>query len=171
MTLRTYKKGYLPGADGQYHRVSNEIWLEYMRSVWREDAVMRREKEPVTGNNSCEGSRFRNCFPRVVSIDSIFEAHGEQILPGSRSAEEEAVTNEIRTLLYTDMYRAMEALDPEELFLLRKLYLEGDGMSIREFANRYKEPRTTVQYRRKRALNKVRGLMEKGSDFSLDLIL
>lgn len=176
MEYKTYKKGYLLGADGCYHKVTDEIWFDYMRSVWREEAAIRRDRQLVadkktSGKKTAEDNEDWKSFPKVVSFDSVVEARGDQILPKTISAEDEAVSADVRTLLYTNMYKALEALDPEEIFLLEKLYLDEERMSIREFAARYREPRTTVQYRRTKALNKLRGLMEKGKGFSNDLVL
>lgn len=168
----SYRKGFLMGADGQYHEVSEEIWTEYMRSVWREEAARRREGGPADGKKKKKGSLMDsgNCLPKVVSYESLTDAHGEAILPCHRSVEDEVVAKSIRTELHDRLYRALEELEPEEKFLIGKLYLEGDSLSIRAYAERYGVPRTTVQYQRKRLLAKLRAVMESEKGFSLDAV-
>lgn len=163
-----YKKGYLLGADNQYHKVPEEIWREYMRSVWREEAAIKRDRMPVMSKSSTKDSDEWVSFPKVVSYDSVLDAHGEVLLPRHRSAEDEAVSVDVRTSLYTNLHEALQALTPDELFLIERLYL--DGLSIREFSSKYGQPRTTVQYRRNKAVKKLRALMEKTEGFSKELI-
>lgn len=167
--FEAYRKGFLMGADGQWHKVSEEIWTEYMRSVWRE-AARRREGGPADGKKKGSLMDSSNRLPKVVSYDSLTDAHGEALLPSHRSVEDEVVEKSIRTELHNCLYRALEELEPEEKFLIGKLYLEGDSLSIRAYAERYGVPRTTVQYQRKRLLAKLRAVMESADGFSLDMV-
>ena len=168
----SYKKNYLMGADGQYYEVSEEIWNEYMRSVWREEAARRREGGPANGKNKKKGSPTdsSNYLPKVVSYESLTDARGDAFLPSHRSVEEEVVEKSIRVDIHDRLHRALDELGPEEKFLIGKLYLEGDGMTIREYAERYGRPRTTMQYQRKRIMEKLRAVMEAEDGFSLDII-
>ena len=165
----SYRKGFLMGADGEWHEVSEEIWNEYMRSVWREAAARRREGGPAYGKKE-SSSMDSNCLPKVVSYESMTDAHGEVFLPNHKSVEEEVVEENIRSEVHGCLCRALEKLGPEEKFLIGKLYLEGDGMSIREYSERYGKPRTSVQYQRIRLMKKLRTLLEQEEDFSLDLV-
>ena len=165
----SYRKGFLMGADGQWHEVSEEIWTEYMRSVWKEESARRREGGPADGKKEGD-SMDSNCLPKVVSYESMTDAHGEAFLPSHRSVEEEVVEESIRAEIHDRLHRALEQLGPEEKFLVGKLYLEGDEMSLREYAERYDKPRTTVQYQRTKLMNKLRTIMESEEGFSLDLI-
>ena len=167
----SYRKGFLMGADGHWHEVSEEIWNDYMRSVWREEAARRREGDPAGGKKKKKGSLMdSNCLPKVVSYESMTDAHGEAFLPSHRSVEEEVVEESIRAEIHGRLYRALEELEPEEKFLIGKLYLEGEGMSIREYAEKYGKPRTTVQYQRIKLIKKLRTLLEQEEGFSLDLV-
>ena len=165
----SYKKNYLMGADGQYHEVSEEIWTEYMRSVWREAARIR-EGGPADGKKKGSLMDSSNRLPKVVSYDSLTDAHGEALLPSHRSVEDEVVEKNIRAELHDRLYRALEELKPEEKFLIGKLYLKDGGLSIRAYAEKYGVPRTTVQYQRKRLLAKLRAVMESEDGFSLDAV-
>jgi RNA polymerase sigma factor (sigma-70 family) len=166
--FEAYRKGFLMGADGQWHKVSEEIWTEYMRSVWRE-AARRREGGPADGKK--KGSLMdSNCLPKVVSYESMTDAHGEAFLPSHRSVEEEVVEESIRAEIHDRLHRALEQLGPEEKFLVGKLYLEGDEMSLREYAEKYGKPRTTVQYQRIKLMKKLRTLLEQEEGFSPNLI-
>ena len=165
----SYRKGFLMGADGQWHEVSEEIWTEYMRSVWKEESARRREGDPAGGKK--KGSLMdSNCLPKVVSYESMTDAHGEAFLPSHRSVEEEVVEESIRAEIHDRLHRALEQLGPEEKFLVGKLYLGGDEMSLREYAEKYGKPRTTVQYQRIRLMKKLRGLLEQEEGFSPDLV-
>ena len=166
----SYKKNYLMGADGQYHEVSEEIWNDYMRSVWREAAARRREGSPADRKKKGSSMDSSNCLHKVVSYESLTDAHGEAILPSHKSVEDEVVEKSIRAELHDRLYRALEQLGPDEAFLIGKLYLEGKGMSIREYAVRYGAPRTTVQYQRKKLLAKLRAVIESEDGFSLDMV-
>ena len=165
----SYRKGFLMGADGHWHEVSEEIWTEYMRSVWKEESARRREGGPADGKKEGD-SMDSNCLPKVVSYESMTDAHGETFLPSHRSVEEEVVEESIRAEIHDRLCRAFEELGQKEKFLIGKLYLEDDGMSIREYAARYGTPRTTVQYQRIRLMKKLRVLLEQEEGFSPDLI-
>ena len=166
----SYKKGYLKGADGEYHKVSEEVWNDYMCSVWREKAAQKRDRSLVSGKKAESPEDGWNYYPRVVSYDSITDSHGEEILPSHVSVEDGVIGKCVRTEIHDRLHKALEELEPEEKFLIGKLYLEGDGMSIREFSARYGMPRTTVQYQRIRLMKKLRTLLEQEEGFSLDLI-
>ena len=168
--FETYRKGFLMGADGHWYEVSEEIWTEYIRSVWREEAARRREGGSADRKKKGNTLDSNNDLPKVVSYESISDAHGEALLPSYRSTEDEVVGKSIRTELYDRLYRALEELGPEEKFLIGKLYLEGDGMSIREYATEYGAPRTTVQYQRTKLLKKLRATLESEDGFSLDTV-
>ena len=166
---KSYKKGYLKGADGKYHAVSEEVWSDYMCSVWREEAAQKRDRCLVNDKKAESSGDGWNYFPKVVSYDSITDSYGEEILPSHIDVEDEVVKKSIRTEIHERLYRALEKLGPEEQFLIGKLYLEGDGMSIREYAERYGRPRTTVQYQRIKLMKKLRVLLEQEEGFSLNL--
>lgn len=165
----SYKKGYLKGADGNYHKVSEEVWNDYMCSVWREQAAQKRDRSLVNGKKAESPGDSWNYFPRVVSYDSITDSHGEEILSSYESMAEGVIVTYVRTEIHDRLYRALEQLGPEEKFLIGRLYLEGEGMSIREYAERYGRPRTTVQYQRIKLMKKLRVLLEQEEGFSLNL--
>ena len=119
----SYKKGYLKGADGEYHKVSEEVWNDYMCSVWREKAAQKRDRSPVNGNKEESPGDGRNYFPRVVSYDSITDSHGEEILPSYASVEDGVIVKCVRTEIHDRLHKALEELEPEEKFLIGKLYL------------------------------------------------
>lgn len=166
----SYKKGYLKGADGNHHKVSEEVWNDYMCSVWREQAAQKRDRSLVNGKKAESPGDSWNYFPRVVSYDSITDSHGEEILSSHESMEDGVIVTCVRTEIHDRLYRALEQLGPEEKFLIGKLYLEGEGMSIREYAEKYGKPRTTVQYQRIKLMKKLRALLEQEEGFSLDLV-
>ena len=161
--FKSYIKGYLMGADGMYHKVSDEVFDEYMRFWWKEDYQKRRDRTIVSnkkGNSSVDGK----AFPRVVSFDSITDANGDRFLSKNRSLENEV----IRKKVYACLHRAMKELSSEETHLLTKVYIE--DMSISRYAEECREPRTTVQYRHKKILSKLRDALEKDAEFSRDML-
>ncbi len=166
----SYKKGFLMGSDDKYHKVSDEIWSDYMRSVWREDATEKREHTPVIGKNNTDSAEKWGDFPKVGSIYNITAAHAEQILPNHRSAEDEVVAKTARNDIHNRLKRALKHLDPDELALIDGLYFEDGGLSIRAYADKSGEPRTTIQYRHKKILKKLKGFMEREAGFSPDMI-
>ncbi len=166
----SYKKGYLRGADGNYHKVSDEIWFEYMRSIWREMAVEKRDRGSAGGKKAAASDGGRCPLPRLTSFDSLLEAHGEQFLPKHRSAEDEAMGQGARKDIHARLCKAINALNPGQQFLICKLYLEGGGMSIRDFSAAYGQPRTSVQYRHRKTLEALKGFIENEKGFSKDLL-
>lgn len=164
--FKTYKKGYLKGVDGKYYKVSDEVFTEYMRLWWREEYQAKRDQKTITNNKDIESSTGKT-FPKVVSYDSIMDANGDQFLPKHRTVEDEV----IKKTVYICLYRAMDQLSPEESFILEKLYFQSPRMSIRKYADTYKESRTTVQYRHKKILAKLRKIMEKDYEFSKEMLL
>ena len=167
--FKSYKKGYLMGNDDKYQKVSEEIYDEYMRAFWREEKALQREHKSITDKKGSTEDE-QTSFPKVVSYESIIETQVGGLLPSCTSAEEEAVEACIRTEIHERLYRALERLGSEEQFLIGKLYLEGDGMTIREYAERYGKTRTTVQYQRIKLMKKLRALLEQEEGFSLDLL-
>ena len=168
--FKSYIKGYLMGADGMYYKVSDEVFDEYMRLWWKEEYQKRRDRTIVSnkkGNSSLDGK----AFPRVVSFDSITDANGDHFLSKNGSLEDEVIRKEdevIRKKVYACLHRAMEELSPEETHLLTKVYIE--DMSISRYAEECQEPRTTVQYRHKKILSKLRDALEKDAEFSRDML-
>ena len=168
--FKSYKKGYLKGIDGKYKKVSEEMYNAYMRPFWREEKASQRERKPLTDKKKDRTENDRADLPKVVSYDSLAESQVKGLLPNYASAEEEVVRACIRAELHDRLYRALEELGPEEKFLIGKLYLEGDGMSIREFSVRYGVPRTTVQYQRIKLMKKLRAILESEDGFSPDTV-
>lgn len=162
--FESYKKGYLKGADGKYYKVSDKVFTDYMRLIWREEYQEKRDRKIITNKNDTGSSREKS-FPKVVSYDSITDANGDRFLPKQRSVEDDV----IRKIVHTCLHRAMDQLSHEESVLLEKLYFE--GLSMKEYATAYKVPRTTVQYRHKKILAKLRKIMEKDYEFSKEMLL
>ena len=106
---------YLTGADGEEHEVSELIYREYKRMVWKERNAERRDRKAAYQFKD-PNSMDAVSFPKVVSIDSILESCGncgEGIMPNADSAEGEALRQICRDSLYDSMDRSLELLNDE----------------------------------------------------------
>lgn len=156
----------LPGADGKFHEVEPEIFKAYKKLEDHENYLVKRDRSPVrkAGNDPMSDS-----FPRVVSMDSITEAHGDAILPQSSSAEEYALGKMSVSEVYNSLYKALESLTPDEKLIIRKIFFE--GMSGRDFEDLTGISRTTMQYRKSLILKKLKSFMVADiKGFSPDMI-
>ena len=163
--VRSYKRGYIMGADGKFlnEKVTDEIWIEYLKSLWHEEYQIRRDRMLIFDPKGTKSSGEK-ALPKVVSYDSITDATGDRFVSQRISVEDEVIKN----IVYACMYKAIKRLSSEETHLLTWIYLE--GMTIRKYAEAYEVPRTTVQYRHKKILSKLKKIMEEDVEFSKDML-
>lgn len=126
---------------GEKVPVSEEVYKAYCRG-WRKERYFR------------EGDRKNG----TVSYDALDTEglNGQELFAGSETVEEMAE----RRWMIRRLGDCMGELSGEERELLRQIYL--CGASLRAVARQRGIPVTTLQYRHRRLLEKLKGYLERG---------
>lgn len=120
--------------DGQKVPVTEEVYQAYKRPAWRE-----KKQDTKFAKDGVEAP---------LSIEQMLEDGVD--IPFFGPTVEQIV---MLKLMMEDLHRALEELAPDEKSLME---LVGDGWSDRQIAKKTGIPQTTVSYRRKALLKKIR---------------
>ena len=156
--VNKYEKYYLVGADGKNHEVSEEIFREYKRSEWREEAQYKRERSVKRDDNENISDLDKKEYLRVSSLDSIIAGGGEyHVGVVDDFAESIAEAYEQKELLEL-LGQALEVLDKDEKDMINSLFYE--NISEREYERRYGVKRKTVAYRKGKVISKLKKFIQ-----------
>lgn len=120
--------------DGQMIPVTEEVYQAYMQPEWKERKRIQRLKWADAES--------------TISIEQMLE-DGVDIPLFGPTVEQIVMLK----MLMEDLHRALEELAPDERTLMELL---GEGWSDRQIAKKTGIPQTTVSYRRKVLLKKIR---------------
>lgn len=153
---RNGEKFIKPEGMESYVLVSDEVYFEIMRPIWREDKKVQRNRECIH-KKYCQCGDCAGCTKYEYRSDS-FEFlidNGGIDLPNVASAEEISE----RTLLYRELYDAMSGLDETDYKILE---MTMDGESERAIAAKlgFKAMRS-VQKRKIKVFSLLRKKLEK----------
>lgn len=100
--------------------------------------------------------------PIILSLDNTIEIDGEEVvyhdvIASDYDLEEEIIKREELSMLK----KSLSALNKEEMDLIYNLYLIDDPLSLREYASQVGLHFTTVDYRVKKILEKLKLFFEK----------
>lgn len=144
------KKDFYIYLDGRAIRVSEEVYRVYTRGERKERYFMedlkteRIKVDPEAGTVHIIPSR-EDSYERLMAINHQFMAQGQ-------SVEDEAVLSVL-------LEKAMRSLSDEEQALIHELfYLEKTEREVSTILN---IARSTLQRKRNRVLEKLRGMLEK----------
>lgn len=138
--METEKEYLIKLEDGTRVPVTAEIYKEYYRPEWREHKCEQRDRKRLL---SSDYQYDDNC---------TFEDFMADTKPGPG---ETALHNEISVFLG----KALEVLTEDARALIQALII--DGKSERDYAKETNIARTTINYRREKALKQMRDYMEK----------
>ena len=130
--------------DGQKIPVTEAVYRAYKRPAWKEKKRQQRQREKGTGGPDC--TKAVGAAP--LSIDRMLE-DGLDIPQGGSSLEDTVIMNE----LIGELHKALAQLAPNDRAILD---LFGDGLSDRKISAETGIPQTTVSYRRKILIKKLR---------------
>lgn len=138
--MEAKNKNYIKLEDGTKVSVTKEVYDAYYHPKWNEHKCSQRDRM------------------RLLSNDYEYEEHCtlldfmEDTKPGP---EQTALNNEMNQFLV----QALELLTEDARNLVQALII--DGKSEREYAKETGVARTTINYRREKALKQMREYMEK----------
>lgn len=130
--------------DGRKVEVSTEIYKEYYRPQWREEKCRQRDSKRLLsadyeyGNNEGDISTMK-----------------DYIRDKNPTPEEQLIKKEENKLLQ----KAISILSAEKQELIKALFYE--NKSEREYSEKIGVARTTINYKRKKALEEIKNYMEK----------
>lgn len=138
--MAEHKKYYIH-VPGALVEVSEGVYFAYYQEMRRGRTL--REKDERNGAVSYDG------------LDTP-ELTGQEMIPDrdAVSVEDAAIANILRDRLY----RCLATLDESDQQLIHALYFE--GLSERKYAKRVGIPQRTINDRRRRALRKLKELLE-----------
>lgn len=138
--MAEHKKYYIH-VPGTLVEVSEGVYFAYYQEKRRGRTL--REKDERNGAVSYDG------------LDTP-ELTGQEMIPDrdAVSVEDAAIANILRDRLH----RCLDALDEPDQQLIHALYFE--GLSERKYAKRVGIPQRTINDRRRRALRKLKELLE-----------
>ena len=138
--MAEHKKYYIH-VPGALVEVSEGVYFAYYQEMRRGRTL--REKDERNGAVSYDG------------LDTP-ELTGQEMIPDRNavSVEDTAIANILRDRLY----RCLATLDEPDQQLIHALYFE--GLSERKYAKRVGIPQRTINDRRRRALRKLKELLE-----------
>ncbi len=139
--------------DGKPVRVTEEVYREYYRGEDRERYFMGKLKKGHTRTNpATEEEEYVPC--REQSYEQLLER--DRQFPAAGDPVEDIVE---RAALVGKLQAVLKELSEEEMQLIEELfYLE---RTEREAAGRFAVSQNTIHYRKKKVLEKLKGLMEK----------
>ena len=142
--LNNVNETYYIEIDGQQIPVTEAVYRAYKRPYWKEKKRQQRQREKGTGGPDC--TRAVGATP--LSIERMME-DGLDIPQGGSSLEDTVIMNE----LIDELHKALAQLAPNDRAILEFF---GDGLSDRKISAVTGIPQTTVSYRRKVLIKKLR---------------
>lgn len=138
---------------GRKIAVSEEVYLEYRRSIDREKYFMKDLKQGRVIVDQ-ESMTVTYIPGREISYESLLEADWD--FPSTDRPAEDTL---IRAQLMEKLEEALHILSDEEMELIQELfYLE---RTEREAAKLFKVSQNTVHYRKNKVLEKLKGALKK----------
>lgn len=138
---------------GRKIAVSEQVYLEYRRSIDREKYFMKDLKQGRV-NVDQENMTVTYIPGREISYESLLEADWD--FPSADRPAEDLL---IRAQLMEKLEEALHILSDEEMELIQELfYLE---RTEREAAKLFQVSQNTVHYRKNKVLEKLKGAMKK----------
>jgi len=133
------QKQYFIKVEGQEVPVTEEVYRAYIRPVWKEHKRLEREKA-------------RECGPNV-SLDQMIENNNE-------IADDVNIEDIVAdSILLQQLMSALGELADNEIDLIKSIFYE--NKSERDIAKETNTPQTTISYRKKKILKKLREIILK----------
>ena len=112
----------------------------------------------------CRGERKEKYFKESDSHNQVYyydalddeDYNGEEMFADATDSVEALV---MKKVLYEKLYQCILLLDENERLLIRCIYYNGE--SLRRIAQREQVPVTTLQYRHKKVLMKLKKLLQE----------
>jgi DNA-directed RNA polymerase specialized sigma24 family protein len=147
--VNTCKKYYIT-IDGREVEVSEQVYREYKRLLWREHKRKERVSRCSLGSRRCTDD-CKNCqYLREgtpLSLDTMFS-------DGLDVADESCLEDVIELKMKIEALRdALNNLGPADRDIITGF---ANGESDRKIAERLNRPQTTISYRRKLILKQLR---------------
>lgn len=142
--LNNVNETYYIEIDGQQIPVTEAVYRAYKRPYWKEKKRQQRQREKGIGGQDC--TKAVGAAP--LSIERMIE-DGLDIPQGGSSLEDTVIINE----LIEELHKALAQLALNDRTILD---LFGDGLSDRKISAETGIPQTTVSYRRKVLIKKIR---------------
>lgn len=159
---KPYSKNSITFIDGQGKKVtvevSEEIATVWNHFEWNDSYNERKRRAPVKGSN-VDGNILDfddNGNSKECSWESLLESVGEPYLGGYNEGFEDAA---IEKLYVTSIFASIiPTLSDEEINILNA---EINGLSSREYEEKYHTARKTYLYRREKLFSKIRKTIEE----------
>lgn len=136
------EKSYYVRIHGNIIEVTEEVYLTYYRMDRRARFLKEKDEQNGTVN-----------YSNLDTEDTL----GEEMIPDTTSPSVESVA--IHSILKQKLYESLGQLCAEDRELLQALYFE--ELSERQYSERTGIPQRTVNYRRRRAVDRLRKFFEK----------
>lgn len=130
--------------NGEQIPVTEAVYRAYKRPAWKEKKRQQRQREKGTGGPDC--TKAVGAAP--LSIERMAE-DGLDIQQSGSSLEDTVIMN----IMIDELHKAMAQLAPNDRAILNFF---GDGLSDRKISAKTGIPQTTVSYRRKALIKKLR---------------
>jgi len=130
------KKKYLIPVDGKLYETTKEIYEVYYQMDRRERYLEERD--------------IKNGVMNFGDIEDTNDSAEERIVDENTNIEMEVIDK----ILYRAVLDAMSSLSEEENWLIQELFFY--GQKERELSRKTGIPRKTINYRKQKALSKIR---------------
>ena len=130
--------------DGTEVEVSATMYTEYMRPQWREEKCQQRDAKRLLSSDYEYGTD-----------DGDTKTMQDYFIDPNPTPEERMIIEEENKLLY----EAISILSEENRNLINALFMQ--GKSERDYAEEIGVARTTINYKRNKALQEMRDYMQK----------
>lgn len=114
--------------------------------------IQRETQQSLYRERECRKLGY-SLFPYSTLVTDDDEISGEEALADETSCVEEEALHKLEI---AELHAALAQLSPEEMDLIQHLYLDDKPMSLTEYASAMGIPLSSLSYRRKQLLAKLR---------------
>ena len=147
-------KKFFVVVDGKEVEVSEEVYRAYKQPLWRERKRIERSQKCNLGKKRCDKKCDTCPYSKEgapLSLDMMFEDGLD--VPGGSNLEDMI---ELKMTIEA-LHKALDQLAPDDRAIIERF---ADGESDRQIADELDRPQTTVSYRRKVIIKRLRKEMK-----------
>ncbi|MCH3999334.1 MAG: sigma-70 family RNA polymerase sigma factor [Lachnospiraceae bacterium] len=147
-------KKFFVVVDGKEVEVSEEVYRAYKQPLWREHKRIERSQKCNLGKKRCDKKCDTCPYSKEgapLSLDMMFEDGLD--VPGGSNLEDMI---ELKMTIEA-LHKALDQLAPDDRAIIERF---ADGESDRQIADELDRPQTTVSYRRKVIIKRLRKEMK-----------
>ena len=147
-------KKFFVVVDGKEVEVSEEVYRAYKQPLWREHKRIERSQKCNLGKKRCDKKCDTCPYSKEgapLSLDMMFEDGLD--VPGGSNLEDMI---ELKMTIEA-LHKALDQLAPDDRAIIERF---ADGESDRQIADALDRPQTTLSYRRKVIIKRLRKEMK-----------